>query len=173
MSRLWSVDLQGKDGIQTVHAKHVVLDTELLGAIPNCPTFPGEASFKGQILHNSAHKSAALIPEALNKKITTIWSGTSAHDIAQDFFNHGAKNVTMVQRGAILEDADFLNHSLAMAVALTLSVGESQMMSANDKDMLDALKRAGMPVKRGHGDRLVDYQLIKGGHFYADQGACR
>lgn len=194
-SRVWTVDLQSKDGIQTVHAKHVVLATGLLGAIPNRPTFPGEASFKGQILHTSAHKSAALMPEALKKKITIIGSGTSARDIAQDFINHGAENVTMVQRGAMyvvsrdsmeriqlplwntpgvsLEDADLLSHSLPMAVARTLSVGESQMMSAKDKDMLDALERAGMAVKRGDGDSLLDYQLIKGGHFYADQGACQ
>ncbi|CBF87231.1 hypothetical protein AN9242.2 [Aspergillus nidulans FGSC A4] len=194
-SRVWTVDLQSKDCIQTVHAKHVVLATGLLGAIPNRPTFPGEASFKGQILHTSAHKSAALMPEALKKKITIIGSGTSAHDIAQDFVNHGAENVTMVQRGAMyvvsrdsmeriqlplwntpgvsLEDADLLSHSLPIAVARTLSVGESQMMSAKDKDMLDALEKAGMAVKRGDGDSLLDYQLIKGGHFYADQGACQ
>ncbi|KAL4749580.1 hypothetical protein BDW72DRAFT_194717 [Aspergillus terricola var. indicus] len=194
-TRLWSVDLHSKDGTQTVHAKHVVLATGLLGGIPNRPTFPREASFKGQVLHTSAHKSAALMPEALKKKITIIGSGTSAHDIAQDFVNHGAENVTMVQRGAMyvvsrdsieriqlqlwntpgvsLEDADLLSHSLPTAVARTLSVGESQMMSANDKEMLDGLERAGMTVKRGDGDSLVDYQLVKGGHFYADQGACQ
>lgn len=190
----WSIELQSKDGVNTINPKHVVLATGLLSDIPVRPTFPGEDSFKGQIYHTLAHKSAALVPDVRSKKITIIGSGTSAHDVAEDFANHGAETVTMVQRGPIYvasldsvermqlqlwntpglstEDADLLGNSLPTAVVRTLSVGASQMMSANDKVMLDGLEKAGLAVKRGtEGDSLVDHQLIKAGHFYIDQGA--
>ncbi|KAL2817713.1 hypothetical protein BDW59DRAFT_131956 [Aspergillus cavernicola] len=196
LTQQWSVELQSKDGMQTINPKHIVLATGLLGDIPVRPTFPGEDLFKGQIYHTSAHKSAALVPDARSKKVTIIGSATSAHDIAQDFASHGAGTVTMVQRNPIYvaslnsieniqlklwntpglstEDADLLGNSLPTAVVRTLSVGASQMMSANDKVMLDGLEKAGLAVKRGNeGDSLVDHQLIKAGRFYIDQGACQ
>ena len=192
----WSIELQGKDSVKTINPKHIVLATGLLSDIPIRPMFPGEDSFKGQIYHTVAHKSAALVPDIRSKKITIIGSGTSAHDVAQDFVNHGAKTVTMVQRGPIYvvslnslermqlqlwntpglstEDADLLGNSLPTAVVRTLSVGASQMMSANDKVMLDGLEKSGLALKKGNeGDSLVDHQLIKAGHFYIDQGACQ
>ncbi|KAL4941392.1 hypothetical protein BDV06DRAFT_180956 [Aspergillus oleicola] len=201
LTRRYSVKLQSNDGDgdgveQTVvTTKHLVLATGLLSDIPILPSFPGEDTFKGQIYHTSAHKSARLVPDVQNKKITIIGAGTSAHDVAQDFVNHGAKSVTMVQRSPIFvtsltsleqlqlklwdtpglstEDADLLGNSLPTAVVRTLSVGASQMMAVLDKELLDGLEAAGLAVKRGEmGDSLVDHQLIKAGHFYIDQGAC-
>ncbi|KAL4910554.1 hypothetical protein BDW74DRAFT_164445 [Aspergillus multicolor] len=187
----YSVTLQSSDGDgveKTVTAKHLVLTTGLLSDIPAAPSFPGEETFKGEIYHSSAHKSASFIPDIQNKNITIIGAGTSAHDVAQDFVTHGAKSVTMVQRSAIFvtslesleqiqvklwdtpglstEDADLLGNSLPTAVVRTLSIGASQIMAALDKEMLDGLERAGMAVKRGEGgDSLV------AGHFYIEQGA--
>ena len=191
----YSVTLQSKVGVETIRPKHVVLATGLLSDIPIRPTFPGEDIFKGQVYHTLNHKSASLVPEVQNKKVTIIGSGTSAHDVSLDFAEHGAKTVTMVQRGSIYvttldsmekfqlplwnipglstEDADLLGNSLPTAVVRTLSVGASQMMAAKDKDILDGLEKAGMALKRGEGDSLVDHQLIKAGHFYIDQGACQ
>ncbi|GKZ20750.1 hypothetical protein AbraIFM66951_003051 [Aspergillus brasiliensis] len=192
----YSVDLQSTSGTTTITPKHLVLATGLLSDIPIQPSFPGEATFSGQIYHTGTHKSATLLPEVQNKKITIIGSGTSAHDVAQDFVNAGAKSVTMVQRSPIFvtslrsveelqvklwdtpglntEDADLLGNSFPTAVVRTLSVGASQMMSVLDKDLLDGLEKAGMGIKRGdQGDSLVDHQLIKAGHFYIDQGACQ
>ncbi|KAL4866473.1 hypothetical protein BDV12DRAFT_172855 [Aspergillus spectabilis] len=196
LTQRYSVELQSKDGKQAINPKHVVLATGLFSDISLQPTFPGENLFKGQIYHTSAHKSAALVPDVRSKKVTIIGSGTSAHDVAQDFASHGAETVTMVQRhpiyvtslnsmekiqlklwntpGLSTEDADLLGNSLPTAVVRTLSVGASQMMSATDKVMLDGLEKAGLAVKRGNeGDSLVDHQLIKAGHFYVDQGACQ
>ncbi|KAJ5757132.1 uncharacterized protein N7511_007314 [Penicillium nucicola] len=173
----YSVELVRKDGVQAINPKHVVLATGLFSDIPIRPNFPGEESFK-------------------EKKITIIGSGTSAHDIAQNFVNHGAENVTMVQRGKIFvvsrdsledfalplwktpglstEDADLLGNSLSIPVVRTLSVGGSQMMSMKDKVMLDGLEKAGLVVKRGDGgDSIIDHQIFKTGHFYIDQGACQ
>ncbi len=190
------VELQSKDNTKTITPKHVVLATGLFSTIPIQPTFPGKDLFKGQVYHTSTHKSAALVPGLQNKTVTIIGAGTSAHDVAQDFVHHGAKAVTMVQRqpiyvtsldstektqvalwntpGLSTEDADLLGNSLPTAVVRTLGVGATQMMSANDKVMLDGLEKAGLAVKRGEqGDSLLDHQLIKAGHFYIDQGACQ
>ncbi|KAL4919242.1 hypothetical protein BDW62DRAFT_179715 [Aspergillus aurantiobrunneus] len=194
LTQRYSVELQSENGIKTVRARHVVLATGIFSDIPVRPTFPGEDRFKGQVYHTSAHKSAALVADARSKKVTIIGCGTSAHDVAQDFANHGVETVTMVQRhatyvtsldaveeiqlslwntpGLSTDDADLLGNSLPMAVVRTLSVGASQMMSAKDKAMLDGLEKAGLAVKRGNeGDSLVDHQVVKGGHFYIDQGA--
>lgn len=195
-TKRYSVDLQSTEGgVQNITTKHLVLATGLLSDVPIKPAFPGEDTFKGQIFHTSAHQSASLMPDLQNKQITIIGSGTSAHDVAQDFASHGAKSVTIVQRSPIFvtslksleelqvklwdtpglntEDADLLGNSFSTAVVRTLSVGASQMMSMLDKDMLEGLEKAGMAVKRGdQGDSLVDHQLIKAGHFYIDQGAC-
>ncbi|KAL4795205.1 flavin-binding monooxygenase [Aspergillus venezuelensis] len=195
LTRRYSVNLQFSDGVEkTIKTKHLVLATGLLSDIPVAPSFPGEETFKGEIYHSSAHKSASLTRDIQNKKVTIIGAGTSAHDVAQDFVNSGAKSVTMVQRSPIFvtslesleeiqvklwdtpglstEDADLLGNSLPTAVVRTLSIGASQMMAVLDKEMLDGLERAGMAIKRGEGgDSLVDHQLIKAGHFYIEQGA--
>ncbi|CEL04210.1 hypothetical protein ASPCAL05341 [Aspergillus calidoustus] len=191
-------ELKGKDGsARSITAKHAVLASGLFSeGIPVRPTFADEDSFGGQIYHSTVHKSARLIPNVQSKKVTIIGAGTSAHDIAQDFVNHGAKSVTLVQRGEIYvaslaaleevslkvwdtpgvstEDADLLGNSFPWPVVRTLSVGASQMMGAIDKELLDALEKAGVALKRGvRGDSIVDHMFVKGGHFYLDQGACQ
>lgn len=190
----YSAQLRSKNGVETIRPRHVVLATGVLSNVPICPQFPGQDSFKGQISHTAAYESANQIPDVENKKITIIGAGTSAHDVAQDLVNHGAKHVTMVQRGRMFvtslnsleniqtslwntpgistDDADLLGNSFPIPVIRTLSIGASQMMSMNDKALLEGLEKAGMALKRGdEGDSLLDHQLIKTGHFYIDQGA--
>ncbi|KAL3487675.1 hypothetical protein BJX62DRAFT_253826 [Aspergillus germanicus] len=194
----YTFELRGKDGsTRNITAKHVVLASGLFSeGIPVRPTFADEDSFTGEIYHTIAHKSARLIPDVQSKRVTIIGAGTSAHDIAQDFVNHGAKSVTLVQRGEIYvaslaaledvslkawntpgistEDADLLGNSFAWPIVRTLSVGASQMMGTIDKELLDGLEKAGMALKRGErGDSIVDHMFVKGGHFYLDQGACQ
>ncbi|KAJ5611490.1 hypothetical protein N7528_008595 [Penicillium herquei] len=191
----WSVELQSNGSVEKINPKHVVLATGPFADIPICPDFPGEDLFKGQIYHTLAHKSAAAIPDLQNKKVTLIGAGTSAHDVAQDFVNHGVGAVTMVQRasmfvtsldsmekfqtslwntpGVSTEDADLLGNSFPTAVVRTLGMGMTQMITDNDKAMLDGLEKAGLAVKRNGGENLLDYLLVKGGHFYFDQGAAQ
>jgi cation diffusion facilitator CzcD-associated flavoprotein CzcO len=197
-TKKYKFELRGKDGsTRSITAKHVVLASGPFSeGIPVRPTFADEDSFEGEIYHTTAHKSARLIPDVQSKKVTIIGAGTSAHDIAQDFVNHGAKSVTLVQRGEIYvaslaaledvslkawntpgvstEDADLLGNSFAWPVLRTLSVGASQMMGVIDKELLDGLEKAGMALKRGvRGDSIVDHMFVKVGHFYLDQGACQ
>ncbi|KAL2865890.1 flavin-containing monooxygenase [Aspergillus lucknowensis] len=192
----YTFELRGRDGsLRRIMASHVVLASGLFDErAPVRPRFDHEECFTGKIYHTTEHKSARLVPDVQSKKVTIIGAGTSAHDIAQDFVNHGAKSVTLVQRGEIYvaslealeqvslimwdtpgistEDADLLGNSFAWPIVRTLSIGASQMMGAIDKELLDGLEKAGMAVKRGvRGDSLVDHMFVKGGHFYLDQGA--
>ena len=76
--------------------------------------------------------------------------------------------------GISVDEADLLGNSFPLSVMRTLGPGMSQAMSSMDKDMLDALEKAGVSVLRGgeNGLSFVDYAFFKGGHYYIDQGAC-
>ena len=70
------------------------------------------------------------------------------------------------------EEADVVGNSIPLAVIRTMSIDMTKIMHAMDKDMLDGLRKAGLALKTGdEGYGLADYQLIKGGQFYVDQGA--
>ncbi|OKL64381.1 hypothetical protein UA08_01104 [Talaromyces atroroseus] len=165
----YSVELGGSEGSRTVRCKHLVLATGLVSKVPNCPEFFGQNTFQGQTYHSSSHKSAGEIPDVKDKKITILGCGTSAHDIALDFVNHGAKSVTMIQRHPIYVLS--LDSLEKFQVPLWNTPG---MMAANDMEILKGLEKAGMAVKRGDkGDSLLDHQLVKLGRLYIDQGASR
>lgn len=171
---------------------HLVLATALISDYPLRPEFEDEASFKGQIYHSSNHKSASLTSDLANKRVAIIGAGPSGFDIAQDFANCGAKGVTLIQRSPLfvasleaqekfvlpawkmmpLADADLTSTSMPLSIALTLMVGATQMMAQHDAQLLSGLETAGLSIKKGEdGMGLLHHQLLKGGHFYIDQGA--
>jgi hypothetical protein len=141
-----------------------------------------------------SHKSARLIPDVSAKKVAIIGAGTSAFDVAQDFVNYGAKEVTIIQKSLMFvltteaqdkfvlaawqmmpsNDADLAGSSFPLPIALTLIVGATQAMVQHDMRLLSGLEKAGLAVKRGEdGIGLLHHQLLKTGHFYIDQGACQ
>ncbi|GKT46300.1 putative indole-3-pyruvate monooxygenase YUCCA9 [Colletotrichum spaethianum] len=188
------VDVRTPEGTRTISTRHVVLATGVYGDQPRIPRFPGQEDFKGQIYHAKYHRTAGEIPDIKNKKVVVIGCATSGHDISADFVTHGAKEVTMVQRHAIYsisreswenfilslwnmeglstEEADIVGNAIPLALIRTMSIGLTQAMAENDKAVHDGLKKAGLELKEGHdGYGLADYQLIKGGQYYIDQGA--
>ncbi|OLN86014.1 putative indole-3-pyruvate monooxygenase YUCCA8 [Colletotrichum chlorophyti] len=193
-TRRYRVDVRTPEGTRTISARHVVLATGVFGDEPIIPEFAGQEFFRGQIYHSKQHKSAAEIPDVRNKKVVVIGCATSGHDISADFVAHGAKEVTMVQRhpiysisreswenfvlslwnmeGLNTEEADIVGNAIPLALIRTMSIGLTQMMANNDKVVHDGLKKAGLALREGHdGYGLADYQLIKGGQYYIDQGA--
>jgi cation diffusion facilitator CzcD-associated flavoprotein CzcO len=194
LSRQYTVPIKSQDGGErVVTPHHLVLATGLFSSTPARPEFENESFFTGQIYHSASHQSASLIPDLGEKKVVLIGAGTSAHDIAQDFASCGAKEVTMIQRSPMfvlstnaldkfvlapwklmpMEDADLVSTSLPFPIALTLMLGATYMMAQHDTELLSAVEKAGLAVKRGEdGIGLLHYQLIKAGHFYIDQGAC-
>ncbi|TVY94431.1 putative indole-3-pyruvate monooxygenase [Lachnellula willkommii] len=193
--RHYAVEIESQDGTKrVVTPRHVVLATGLFSDTPVRPEFENEGSFNGQIYHSSSHQSASQIPNLEGKKIVIVGAGTSAHDIAQDFVTCGAKTVAMIQRSPQFvlsteaqdnfvfagwkmmptRDADLVGTSFPQAIALTLIVGATQMMAQHDAALLAEMEKAGMAIKRGEdGIGLLHHQLLKGGHFYIDQGACK
>lgn len=194
-SHQYTVAITSQDGSErVVTSRHLVLATGLISNDPLHPEFENESSFTGQIYHSITHKSASLIPDLGTKKVAIIGAGTSAFDIAQDFVNCGAKEVTIIQRSPMfilsleaqdkfvlagwhmmpMNDADLAGSSFPLPIALTLLVGATQMMAQHDAKLLSGLEKAGLSVKRGEdGIGLLHHQLLKAGHFYIDQGACQ
>lgn len=74
--------------------------------------------------------------------------------------------------GISTEEADLVGNSIPLAVIRTMSIGMTQNMYTQGKEMVDGLRKACLAVRTGEdGFGLDDHQLIKGGHFYIDQGA--
>jgi cation diffusion facilitator CzcD-associated flavoprotein CzcO len=194
-TRRHKVEIDNAQGKRSLYARQVVLATGLYSDIPIRPSFPGEKTFQGQVYHSSKHKAARLVPDLSQKRVAIIGSGTSAHDIAQDFVNNGAKGVSIVQRGPIFsfaaatiestmyalwntpgistEEADVIGNSIPLPVARTLNLGQSQMMAMQDKDLIEGLEKAGVAIQKPEkvGFGFLDHLFIKTGHFYIDQGA--
>ncbi|KAH8709618.1 Indole-3-pyruvate monooxygenase YUCCA6 [Beauveria bassiana] len=191
----FTVTAQGPQGTQEFQPRHVVLATGVYGDKPLIPQFPGQERFQGTIYHSSQRKSGRLVPDLSQKRVVVIGCSTSGHDVAQDFVNCGAKQVVMVQRhpiftlstdswktlqlglwnmpGLTTEEADIVGNSLPIAVVRTMSIGLTRAAADMDKALLDGLRAAGMALRTGDdGYGLADHQLIKGGHYYVDQGAC-
>lgn len=182
------------DEQRVLTANQVVLATGLFPGAPKLPEFAGQETFKGEIYHTMDHKSASQIADVQNKKVVIVGAGTCAHDVAKDFVQHGAKSVSMIQRGRTMvmstdtlekfalaqwktpglstDDADLLGISMSAVLALTLGAASIPLMDANDKEMLDGLEKAGLSVGRGKdGVTCFDYQYLKGGQIYIEQGA--
>lgn len=193
-AKRYNVQVCGPKGNLTLLPRHVVLATGVFSEQPIIPDIPGREDFKGEMYHSGKHKSARQVPELLNKSVVVIGPGTSGQDVAQDFVACGAKEVSIIQRnpifylsaesseaiqlalwnteGVTTEEADVIGNSIPLAVIRTMSIGMTKTMAARDQEMLDGLKEAGLALRTGDdGYGLADYQLIKGGHYYVDQGA--
>ena len=89
----WSVDVVRDGSRTTLKPKHLVFATGAYGP-PNIIPLPGIENFSGQHFHSSSYKTGE--PYA-DKNCVVIGSNSSAHDIAADLWEYGAR-VTMLQR---------------------------------------------------------------------------
>ena len=193
-ARRYNVNIQRDGWNMTLEPRHVVLAMGTYGNKPVVPKFPGQETFGGRVYHSSKHTSAGDTCDIGDKRVVVIGPGTSGHDIGQDFASHGAKKVSIIQRhpifyfsaeasetiqlalwnmdGVSTEEADLVGNAIPLAVIRAMGSGMSQSMAHIDKKMIEGLKAAGLALRTGEdGYGLPDYQLIKGGHFYMDQGA--
>ncbi|KAK4495435.1 hypothetical protein PRZ48_013766 [Zasmidium cellare] len=192
-SRSYTLHLHGPDGkIRLVRAKHLILAAGMFSTKPILPSFPGQEDFKGSLYHTISHKSATKIRNIHSKNVICIGTGTSSHDIAQDFVLAGAKSVTMLQRSPIItvtresyvatqmglwntpgiatEEADILGNSFPFPIVRALNIPATKKMNEMDAHLLEPMKKQGYRVLENSG--LVDQQFLKAGCFYIDQGAC-
>jgi putative flavoprotein involved in K+ transport len=90
----WVVQVNRGGQLVELRPKHLVLATGISG-FPSTPDIPGADTFAGRIVHSSQFDSG----EAWRgKQCVVLGASNSAHDIAADLWEHGAQEVTMIQR---------------------------------------------------------------------------
>eukprot|EP00441_Pelagodinium_beii_P038359 CAMPEP_0197628452 /NCGR_PEP_ID=MMETSP1338-20131121/6760_1 /TAXON_ID=43686 ORGANISM="Pelagodinium beii, Strain RCC1491" /NCGR_SAMPLE_ID=MMETSP1338 /ASSEMBLY_ACC=CAM_ASM_000754 /LENGTH=598 /DNA_ID=CAMNT_0043199433 /DNA_START=69 /DNA_END=1862 /DNA_ORIENTATION=+ len=92
----WEVEVLSGGQVVTLNPKHLVLATGN-SSIPQIPTFAGQDCFEGRLVHSSQFSGCQDDAAWYGKKCIIVGSNTSAHDIAQDLWEHGGQ-VTMLQR---------------------------------------------------------------------------
>jgi putative flavoprotein involved in K+ transport len=190
----WQVTVEHKGESITLQPKHLVFATGM-SAVPNQPSYPGMAGFKGTQVHSSRFKNG----EAWRgKKAVVVGSNNSAHDICADLWEHGA-DVTMVQRstthvarsdtlmdlalGALYSEAavksgidtataDLIFASLPYKALPPLQVPVYQQMKERDAEFYARLEKAGFQLDFGDdGSGLFMKYLRRGSGYYIDVGA--
>lgn len=197
--KLWTVTLERKlaDGTtttRTLHPRHIIQATGHSGK-KNFPTVPGMDTFQGKRLcHSSDFPGAS--PNSQGRRALVVGSCNSAHDIAQDFFEHGY-HVTMIQRSTTcvissaaiteiglkglyeedappVEDADLILHSLPTPLFKAQQVKVTRVQNEFDKETLDGLRKAGFGLDNGPlGAGLLMKYYQRGGGYYIDVGASK
>lgn len=93
----WRVHVTREGKAVELRPAHLVLATGMSG-MPNMPSYPGMARFKGKQRHSSQHPGGE---DYAGRHCIVVGSNNSAHDIAADLWEHGAE-VTMIQRSSTL-----------------------------------------------------------------------
>ena len=191
----WTVELV-RDGAPaaTVRPAHVVLATGMSGA-PRVPALDGD--FHGEAVHSSAFRGASGGRYA-GARAVVVGSNTSAHDICQDLWEHGAASVTMLQRSAGLvvseesilrhglghlyseeaverglaaEDADFLATTMPYRLLERRWRDVTERMRSTDAAMHASLAAAGYQLDFGFdATGVFGKSFRQGGGFYIDVG---
>ncbi|KAL7783623.1 hypothetical protein V8C37DRAFT_396941 [Trichoderma ceciliae] len=193
-TKTWTVTVKGADGsVRTLKPNHVVLAMGNAGdAI--VPHFEGIDRFKGAVYHGSQHQDASAHPNLSSKHVVIIGSGTSSHDLCQNFHECGAGSVTMLQRGSSYvltakkglmmlhsgtyeeggpptEDCDVNSQSMPIPIQFALNVFNTRSIKTVDKDTLDGLARAGFQLDYAEdGSGIYRKYITRGGGYYIDVG---
>lgn len=172
--------------------KYVVLATGHSGE-PNVPHFEGEQNFKGKIVHSSRHTTGK---QFTGQNAIVLGCCNSGHDIAQDFYEQGAKPI-IVQRsstciinsetglkiicegvyeegGPPVEIADLMSHSMPIKLLNLMMQQQHRRISMMEKPLHDSLKKAGFKIDAGYGGTgLFGKYYRRGGGYYIDVGCSK
>ena len=188
--RRWTVSLRLENGeVVQKHCRHVVVATGISGSIPNRPQLPGVSDFKGQVVHSSEFRDSAIYA---GKNVVVVGTGSSGHDIAQDLVLHGAKSVSMLQRGptcvisrnpgaAIVyaiyrsgeptEDIDLMAAAIPYPLLVESYRWITQKAAELDSELLDKLNQRGMKTYFGSDGTGFQMMFMRGeGGYYIDVG---
>lgn len=194
-TKTWDVKITNNttSDVKVLHPKYVVFATGHSGE-PNVPKFPNQDVFQGEIVHSSKHTSGA---NYAGKKALVIGACNSAHDIAQDFYEQGAKDVTMLQRsstcvisskygtsvvtrdvydknGPQIDTADLLYQSNPIYLTNLLMQQQYRESSKLDAPLLEGLARRGFKTNSGSGAcGLFSLYYRRGSGYYIDVGCSK
>ena len=127
----WRVQVTRDGKPLTLQAKHIVFATGAYGP-PRRIDWPGTGDFTGTLIHSSAYRDSAAFK---GKTCVVVGAASSAHDVAVDLWEAGAK-VTMIQRSPTvvvrsetLMELGFDSYSEA-ALARGITTEKADMMAA-------------------------------------------
>jgi putative flavoprotein involved in K+ transport len=192
---VWSVQVSRGGRVMELHPRHLVLATGMSG-FPCIPEIPGADAFAGKIVHSSGFEGG----EAWHGKCCVVLgANNSAHDIAADLVEHGAQEVTMVQRSptvvvtsdALMEHAwgrlyseDALARGITTEIAdLTVASVPFRLLPSFQRPVYDAIRqrdaalyeglaKAGFQFDFGEdGSGIHSTYLRRGAGYYIDVGA--
>jgi cation diffusion facilitator CzcD-associated flavoprotein CzcO len=186
----WTIELRRPGGaIRTLHPRHLVLAIGVFGEARRI-SLPGADSFPGDIITSQEYRSD---PDAAGRRALVVGTGSSGHDIAQDYAVLGA-DVTMLQRsstcvmnvettnslayalyaedGPPLEDADIMAASTPILLSGELHRHMSKQMAEMDAELLSGLHAAGFRTDFGaDGTGFLMKYYRQGGGYYINIGA--
>ncbi|MCE7980918.1 MAG: NAD(P)/FAD-dependent oxidoreductase [Caldilinea sp. CFX5] len=191
----WTVTVERAGESVVLKPKQLVLATGGALSSPRMPTIPGAENFTGVQQHSSQFNSGA---SWAGKRCIVLGTGTSAHDICTDLWEHGA-DVTMLQRasttvvksetlmelgigslysekalaaGITTERADLLDASMPFALKHIGGQALTRHIKERDADFYQRLAAAGFQLDFGEDESGLGMKAVRnGGGFYIDIGA--
>ena len=185
----WNAKIKLSDGsIKLMRPKHIVMAIGV-SSIPNRVKIPGIDNFQGELMHSSDYMNGK---DYKGKNVVVFGTGTSAHDVAQDLYVHGA-NVKIIQRspsmvvnvepsaqlpyqlyseGLSTDDCDLITIASPLAVLKKTHQMLTEKTSKIDKPLLDKLKNVGFKLDYGQDNTGWQFKyLTRGGGYYFNVGA--
>ncbi|MDA9164492.1 NAD(P)/FAD-dependent oxidoreductase [Alphaproteobacteria bacterium] len=189
VEKKWIVNLKLPDGtIKIMKPKHIVMAIGV-SSVPNRTKIPGMNDYKGKVIHSVDYDSGK---DYNGKNVLVYGTGTSAHDVAQDLYVHGA-NVKVVQRspsmvvnvepsaqlpyelyreGPSTDDCDLITISTPLSVLKKTHQLLTEKTKELDKPLLDKLKKVGFNLEFGEDGTGWQFKyLTRGGGYYFNVGA--
>lgn len=176
-----------QNGVErTMRPRHIIMATGASGT-PIMPNPPGLDSFRGLAVHSSRYED----PKPWKgRHAVVVGTGTSGHDVAQDLHSNGV-SVTMVQRsptlivgvepagqlpytlyheGRTLDECDQIAASMPLAWFEKLHRMLAVQAREIDRDLIEALKRAGFRINEEDETGWQFMYLNRGGGYYFNVG---
>ncbi len=189
VEKKWIVKLKLSDGnVKIMKPRHIVMAIGV-SSVPNRTKIPGTENYKGKVIHSTDYNNGR---NYKNKNILVFGTGTSAHDVAQDLYVHGA-NVKIVQRspsmvvnvepsaqlpyelyreGPSTDDCDLITISTPLSVLKKTHQLLTEKTKELDKPLLDKLKKVGFNLEFGDDGTGWQFKyLTRGGGYYFNVGA--
>ncbi|MDA9565404.1 NAD(P)/FAD-dependent oxidoreductase, partial [Alphaproteobacteria bacterium] len=185
----WNVKLKLSDGNERImKPKHIVMAVGV-SSVPNRAKIPGMDGYKGKVIHSTDYSNGR---DYKGKNVLVFGTGTSAHDVAQDLYVHGA-NVKIVQRspsmvvnvepsaqlpyqlyreGPNTDDCDLITISSPLKVLKKTHQLLTEKTKEIDKSLLDKLEEVGFRLEYGEENTGWQFKyLTRGGGYYFNVGA--
>lgn len=194
-AQAWTVTVARAGEAVVLKPQQLVLATGGALSSPRVPAIPGAERFTGVQQHSSQFHSGA---SWAGKRCIVLGTGTSAHDICTDLWEHGAE-VTMLQRasttvvrsetlmelgigslyseaalaaGITTERADLLDASMPFALKHIGGQALTRQIKERDADFYARLTAAGFQLDFGEDESGLGMKAVRnGGGFYIDIGA--